>query len=564
VKITQYPLNTDRTPMDLTVGVVIGTDGAGGGRLASVPTGPDGAPIEVKGFILTDILGNIVDVVNFLGDWVGSVSRTIHAKLSDTPSVKDFGCKGDAVINPVSYAVVSGNDEATKLQAALDYVASIGGDRLFVPRGFYLTSTYLNVPQNIRLVGASRKSAVIVQTAAGGGGTNLGESIRNGSIFFSGHPSNSSVAAEIVIQSLGMLGSNGASIGAGFYDNDGTYIKLEGCDIGGNLKYGAIFDQSELFDVIDCNIHLPGTTGAGVGAGVYIVSGATLTPGNAGGFGNRGSIQRCQLNAGTTVDLVRSEGCGNLSFADNNYNGGRNQLNLTFTQFFTHINGEFEASAQQPIKLTTCFGTFNGGLINGGADASSPVGLLGAQVAFTGTYFASAQYAVSGAGDSIVTFHNCITARADKEFAAGQTFDYFDTRIPTPIKSSFGQLAWDLNSNYQNGIIRCNNATSSAANIRDDATACVPIGTTYTLEHTTGAGPCSFTVSGAAAISGPSTTTAAGQRLTARKIAANTWETELTLQKPQAAAIANIGAAPSQADFNGLLANLRAAGLMAP
>jgi hypothetical protein len=445
-------------------------------------------------------------------------------KFDSEINVKWFGAKGDSNVTGST-----GTDDTTAIQAALSYLTSIGGGAIYFPEGYYKISSYLTVPQYIRIKGASRMTAVIVQTAAGGGGANLGQSIRNGSIFYSGHTSNSSVAAEIVIQSLGIIGVNGASVGAAFYDNDGTYIKLEGCDIGGSLKYGAVFDQSELFDVVDCNIHLPGTSGAGVGACVYLVNGATLTPGNAGGFVNRGSIQRCQLNAGTTVDLVRSEGCGNLGFLDNNYNGGRHQLNLTFTQFFTHVNGEFEASALQPITMTTCYGTFVGGLMNGGADASSPVGLVGAQVAFVGTYFASAQYAVSGAGDSTVTFTNCITSRADKEFAAGQTFDYVDTRITLPIKSSFGQASWDLNANYQNGIIRCS-AASTAANIRDDGTACYPIGTTYILEQMSGAGPCSFTVSGGAAISGPTATNAVGQRLTARKIAANTWQTELTLQ----------------------------------
>jgi hypothetical protein len=84
MKVAQYPLNADRTPMDLMVGVLTDATGNGGARLTSPPTGPDSAPIDAKGIILVDKDGNPIDLSGS-----GALTTPNRASLAAISSLSD-------------------------------------------------------------------------------------------------------------------------------------------------------------------------------------------------------------------------------------------------------------------------------------------------------------------------------------------------------------------------------------------------------------------------------------------------------------------------------------------
>jgi len=90
------------------------------------------APIDttfVSGTTITsDWLNGVNDTVNFTAEGVGAVARDLSEKVRESVSVKDFGAVGDGV-----------TDDTAAIQAAIDYLAPIGGT-LFFPAGIYKTS----------------------------------------------------------------------------------------------------------------------------------------------------------------------------------------------------------------------------------------------------------------------------------------------------------------------------------------------------------------------------------------------------------------------------------------
>lgn len=79
----------------------------------------------------------------------GAVDRTVQNRLQDYISVKDFGAVGDGVA-----------DDTAAIQAAINYVASIGASA-YVPAGDYLITNSLTVPSNGSLVGENRDGSII-------------------------------------------------------------------------------------------------------------------------------------------------------------------------------------------------------------------------------------------------------------------------------------------------------------------------------------------------------------------------------------------------------------------
>lgn len=66
----------------------------------------------------------------------GAVGRTVHQKLQDLVSVKDFGATGDGT-----------TDDTTAIQAAI-YYAQTNGGCVYLPAGIYIISSSLNVQIN--------------------------------------------------------------------------------------------------------------------------------------------------------------------------------------------------------------------------------------------------------------------------------------------------------------------------------------------------------------------------------------------------------------------------------
>jgi hypothetical protein len=66
---------------------------------------------------------------NFAHNATGAVSRALQDKLRDRVSVKDFGATGNGV-----------TDDSAAVQAAVNYVESLGGGHVYLPAGTYLFS----------------------------------------------------------------------------------------------------------------------------------------------------------------------------------------------------------------------------------------------------------------------------------------------------------------------------------------------------------------------------------------------------------------------------------------
>jgi len=99
---------------------------------------------------------------NFLATGNGSVTRTLDSKLSDTVSVKDFGAVGDGT-----------TDDTAKIQAALNS----GAANVLLPKGVYIITSPLYVPENIVFRGEigglySNGSVIKKTTTTNGTGSN--------------------------------------------------------------------------------------------------------------------------------------------------------------------------------------------------------------------------------------------------------------------------------------------------------------------------------------------------------------------------------------------------------
>jgi hypothetical protein len=271
-------------------------------------------------------------------EWFAEVDA-VRSSGAGMLNVKAFGAAGDSDADRSS-----GTDDTAAIQAALDAIGARGGGTLFVPDGHYKVSSYLTLPKSVKI--SMSAGAVIVATHAGGGGASAGENLRNGSVFYSNWPSNGSTPAHIVIEGGMVRCANGANEGAAFYDNCGTFIRLRGVRAYA-FKYGFVFDQSELVDVVECDI----SSAASGGACIWIVNGSSLTAGNQGTFSNRISVKRSQINAAPSVYGILDDGGTTHAFSDNNYNGCLNHIRAAGVLGLTVEGGEFESAAGAPIWL---------------------------------------------------------------------------------------------------------------------------------------------------------------------------------------------------------------------
>jgi len=80
---------------------------------------------------------------SFLQSGLGAVARSRTSKLGEWVSVKDFGAVGNGVA-----------DDTAAIQAAINYVASLGGGVVYFPSGTYLVSAAVTITSNgLALVG---------------------------------------------------------------------------------------------------------------------------------------------------------------------------------------------------------------------------------------------------------------------------------------------------------------------------------------------------------------------------------------------------------------------------
>lgn len=106
------------------------------------------------------------ELVGFQQSGTGAVARTAESKLREIVSVKDFGAEGDGI-----------TDDSAAIQAAMNYVTSLGGGIVLVPAGSYAVLTRLRPVSNVTLrgvgfmasrfiipAGVSNKNAIIYNT----------------------------------------------------------------------------------------------------------------------------------------------------------------------------------------------------------------------------------------------------------------------------------------------------------------------------------------------------------------------------------------------------------------
>ena len=336
-------------------------------------------------------------------------------------SVKAFGAMGDSDVD-----ASGGTDDTAAIQSAIDYLGSVGGGTLFFPEGCYRVSSYLRLCANLRILGAGRCSSVLVTSTAGGGGATNGEGLRNGSIFYSSWPSNSSTAAEISVEHLGIHCSNPANFGAAFYDNCGTYISLRHVAAWG-FKHCIVFDQTEVSDITECNLS-PADNG---GACVWFVNGDDLTPGNRGGFTNRVGIAKCQLNAGHSCYGILDDGGNAHAFTDNNYNGCRTHIRAAGVAGLRIVGGEFESAAAECIRFD--YKTMSGAgcgqcvavYLGGGAEIIPSAGQHAVCASSLGNIVIDSAFFGSSSATKFTGAGNCFSIYAIDAWNAGggKTFD---------------------------------------------------------------------------------------------------------------------------------------------
>lgn len=301
-------------------------------------------------------------------NWANGVAEALY---SAPINVKEYGAVGNGT-----------TDDTAAIQAALDYAntvagasASTGGCTVYLPTGTYLISSALRVYAETTLRGDGRVASWIKSAHAGSGSGETGA--RSGSTLYSQFTINGSTAANIRIEHLGIENTSASNLGAGYYDQAGTYIVLHDVEVRGH-KFGAILDQSELADIDLCNFASQLT------GGVWMVNGADLNASASGMFTNRISVTRCQINQGTGAYGIIDDGGYVHSFVDNNYNGCLNHIRAAGVEGLRISGGEFESASSHNIR-------FESTRLSGGSVGSC-----------VSVYIGDSPYIVPSAGNSCV------------------------------------------------------------------------------------------------------------------------------------------------------------------
>ncbi|HEX8622918.1 MAG TPA: glycosyl hydrolase family 28-related protein [Allosphingosinicella sp.] len=227
-------------------------------------------------------------------------------------------------------------DASADFQTAINAVNAAGGGTLYIPAGKYrLNSTITNKPK-VCLLGDGVGS--VLEWAS----THTGHGIQQLA------PLNASTPVHTVIEKISLYSLAGSSsTGGAFYERGGTSVQLLNCAIG-EFKYGIILDQSELVDIDLCDIY------SSRHSCIWLVNGAEAALGNTGaqgGYTNRISVKRCQLN-GPGQFAILDDGGYTHSFVDNNYNGGTTHIRAAGAEGLVIQGGEFEAASSRNIYLT--------------------------------------------------------------------------------------------------------------------------------------------------------------------------------------------------------------------
>lgn len=196
---------------------------------------------------------------NNLGNLANAVGRTVHQKLQEVISVKDFGAVGDGVA-----------DDTFAIQTAIDTVFNLGGGTVYFPNGSYKVTDVVNLKSGVSLVGTGRRKAypgVFTPSATGLStifATHTGRCCLL--VYNTTVDANSNISlSDINIATLGAAGSDGPVAGIGFECGNGQFQRdftLNRVGIHGFtsaidcFKTSGVNTQMGVIKIINCSINL--------------------------------------------------------------------------------------------------------------------------------------------------------------------------------------------------------------------------------------------------------------------------------------------------------------------
>lgn len=450
--------------------------------------------------------------------WPGRFVRSVADRLKDIVSILDF-------IPVTEHAAIRARTSTTDLagyfQAAIDYSASLGYGTIFIPSGRYRCGSPVTLTNNLTITGAGKASSHIQFTHAG-------TDVPSGSGFRLLNPSNRSTGAYVTLEKLWFENINSGNRGACFYDRCSTFVTLRDCIFAGG-RYGVIFDQTEVSGIYTCEMsgQLAG------GAGLWLVNGPDITPGNLGVFTNQITVDHnCQFNQSGTARCILDDGGEAHHFGNNNYNGGAG-LRFAGCTNLTIIGGEYESISGGPIITLAStslagggVGSVSGVIMNGiyaSSGANPAIGIISAgtlvllnnffsggsaAACITGTANASGIYDFGNRNASLPLFDNYATVHVSLDGSRP---------IRTETDTSFA-----LSATHYNSFTRTTNGRAITVTVPANATLPIPIGMSIYIEQG-GVGAITLSAARGVTLNGTTTTAAQYQVLKLTKTAADRW-----------------------------------------
>lgn len=213
------------------------------------------------------------------------------------------------------------------IQTAINVANRIGGGTVLLGAGTYQHTGQLDLLNNVTLHGAGKASTFLESSHLGDGVASV-------------NPINTSSRANVEIAFLTVKNTNVSNTGGGYTDLCGSYVVAYNMGVQG-FKYGIIFDQTELAEIDLCNIESRTT-------GIWMVNGPSRVVGVLGGFTNRISVTRCQLNGPSDYCVVDDGGVCHV-YADNNYNGSTHHMRCSGVTGLHIRGGEWESASDTCI-----------------------------------------------------------------------------------------------------------------------------------------------------------------------------------------------------------------------
>lgn len=451
----------------------------------------------------------------------GAYARAVSDRLADRISVLDF-------IPETLHAGIRARTDTTDLasyfNAAISHLDSVGGGELYIPAGRYRCGSTIALCRKLRLQGASRGGTNIQFTHAGTG-------VPDGSGFKSVAPSNDSTPVNVKLSDLWIEMLHASNVGAGFYDNGGTYVTLRDCSFAGG-KFGIVFDQTEVSGIYTCEMagQLSG------GAGLWLVNGDDITSGNSAGYTNQITVDHnCQFNQSSAYAVIDDGGDCHY-FGNNNVNGGG--LKFCGVANLTIMGGEFESVNGRPTLTFTylkhyqsssgvgaCSAVICNGLINqpSGQPCISIVSLYNLHMTrmsltATGTGVTGCVMGTENVG-TLFARQNANYNSAVPVFNTYSASTFDDGFVRTTSSSAGGIIldAYNLNSH-----LLCTSGSAVTVTVPANATLPFPIGTWIMVEQN-GSGAVTLSPATGVTLNGTLSTAAQYQLLTLRKTGTDRW-----------------------------------------